>query len=79
MLIDGGDADTLLDRFERQRRIITHKFIQAQTIANKTALGEATAQREALFARLEADPDARRDYLLSQSMFNSLEDAAAIL
>lgn len=78
ILLDGGDAEALLDRFDRQRRIITHDFIQAQTIANKKALGEAAAEREALFSRLEKDPAARRDYLLTQAMIRSLEDAEAI-
>ena len=38
ILRDDGDADALLDRYERQRRASNLQFVQAQTIANKKAL-----------------------------------------
>ena len=70
--------DPLLDLFDRQRRTVTREFVQRQTIANKIAFDESVAEREALLSRLEKDPDARREYLLEQAMFRSLERAAAI-
>ncbi|HEX7873588.1 MAG TPA: NAD(P)/FAD-dependent oxidoreductase [Sphingobium sp.] len=75
ILRDGGDADALLGRYERQRRTINREFVQTQTIANKKALeGEdGFREREALLDRLTKDADARRAYLLEQGMFGCLE------
>lgn len=75
----GGD---LLGLFDRQRRQATHDFIQAQTIANKAFMeqgqGEMHESRLARMRAMAADPVARREYLLSQAMFKSLEDAEKI-
>ncbi len=75
ILQDNGDADALLDRYERQRRAINTEFIQTQTIANKKALegSNGFAEREALLAGLQNDPAARRAYMLEQAMFTCLE------
>ena len=83
ILLDNAPADALLDRYERQRHAITTQFVQAQTISNKQLLesssaNEKTAQEQKLEA-LVANPDARRDYLLRQAMFTSLEDEAKIV
>lgn len=80
-VIKGGD-DGLLDQFDRQRRTVTHAFTQQQTIENMETMrggqGEAHARRrDKMRAMLEND-DARRAYLLRQSMIGSLRDAAAI-
>jgi 3-(3-hydroxy-phenyl)propionate hydroxylase len=75
ILQDKGDADALLDLYERQRRTINQEFVQTQTIANKKALEgkQGFAEREALLDRLTKDPVARRAYLLEQAMFGCLE------
>jgi 3-(3-hydroxy-phenyl)propionate hydroxylase len=79
---DGLDADAALDLYDRQRRTVMHEFIQVQTIRNKSALEAGTAaaqqnhQRE--MAAILADDSRRRDYLLNQAMFKSLERAASI-
>ena len=81
ILRHGGDPQ-LLDLYDRQRRTVTNDFIQAQTIENTKAMsqgwGAAREGRRQMLAKLQADDDARRRYLLKQSMFTSLEDAAAI-
>ncbi len=78
----GGDADELLDRYDRQRRTIMHDFVQAQTMRNKAALeaGSAEAQlsHQREMAAILADNDRRRDYLLTQSMIKSLARSASI-
>jgi 3-(3-hydroxy-phenyl)propionate hydroxylase len=81
--IDQGAApDERLDLYDRQRRAVMHEFIQVQTIRNKAALeagtvaAQATLQRE--MAAILADDSRRRDYLLNQAMFKSLERAASI-
>jgi len=82
VLFEDADADVQLDHYDRQRRTVTRDFVQAQTIANKQMLeaegaGGKTVQELKLEA-LVADPVARREYLLKQAMFRSLEDEAAI-
>lgn len=76
--LDNGDADALLDRYDRQRRTITREFVQKQTIANKHAFEDAVTAREAQMEKLLQDADARREYMLEQAMFKSLERAEAI-
>jgi 3-(3-hydroxy-phenyl)propionate hydroxylase len=81
IILNGGDADTLLGRYDRQRRAVMHGFIQTQTIANKAAMeagsAQAYADREAKMRGILADPEARRDYLLVQSMYKTLDLEAA--
>ena len=77
----GHDAEAFA-LFGRQRQTVTHDFIQAQTIQNKELLevGDAEAH-EIRLQRMRAtqqDPEQRREFLLKQAMFRSLEDAAAI-
>ncbi|HUD30273.1 MAG TPA: FAD-dependent monooxygenase [Novosphingobium sp.] len=80
-VLKGGD-DATLDQFDRQRRTVTHAFTQAQTIENMEIMrggqGEAHARRGDRMRALLTDDDARRQYLLRQSMIGSLRDAAAI-
>ncbi len=77
-----GDADALLDRYDRQRRTVMHDFVQKQTMTNKQAMeaGGIEAQREtqARMAALLADADARRGFLLRQSMHESIQQEQAI-
>jgi len=81
ILQEDGDAQALLPLYDRQRRAVMHKFIQTQTIANKAAMeagtAEAYAEREAKMRQILADPEQRREYLLLQSMYKSLELEAA--
>ncbi len=69
-------------KWDRQRRTVTHNFIQAQTMQNKQLLEHGAKEGHARrFAKMQAtrdDPQTRRDFLLSQSMITSLADAAAI-
>ncbi len=82
ILQEGDDPDPLLDRYDRQRRTVMHDFVQRQTMSNKQAMeaGTAEAQRQgqARMAAILADADARRDYLLQQSMHKSLQQERAI-
>ncbi|MES2537965.1 MAG: NAD(P)/FAD-dependent oxidoreductase [Pseudomonadota bacterium] len=82
IFLRGADADALLDRYDRQRRTIMNEFVQAQTIKNKMALEskaeDAQAQFQAEMERILADDRLRRNYLLNQSMYNSLKQAETI-
>jgi 3-(3-hydroxy-phenyl)propionate hydroxylase len=81
VLRKGGDAG-LLDLFERQRRTVTHSFIQAQTIENMAMMeqgaDDAARQRREQMSALHADPALRRQYMLRQAMFQSLEEAESV-
>jgi len=73
----GGDASSLLAKFDRQRRNTTRDFIQAQTIRNMAYLsgGEQGEheKRKAEMQRIRNDEGERRKYLLRQSMIECLE------
>jgi 3-(3-hydroxy-phenyl)propionate hydroxylase len=75
ILQDGAEAEPLLDLYERQRRTIMNEFVQAQTIRNKANMqvsdAEAQARNQAEMAKVLADPQLRREYLLRQSMLTS--------
>jgi 3-(3-hydroxy-phenyl)propionate hydroxylase len=77
---DGDRAQ--LERFDRQRRTVTLNFIQAQTIENMAFMeqgaGEASRLRRSRMAEIRADDGLRREYLLKQAMFKSLEEAESI-
>jgi 3-(3-hydroxy-phenyl)propionate hydroxylase len=77
-----GHQPELLDLFDRQRRTVTFNFIQAQTKQNKALLehgmSEGQKQRLIEMRQYKDDPVKRREFLLKQSMFSSLEDARAI-
>jgi 3-(3-hydroxy-phenyl)propionate hydroxylase len=80
ILLEGGDAEALLGRYDRQRRTVMNEFVQAQSIRNKKAMESADTQRD-FQADLEAtlaDPDRRRAYLLRQAMVPSLQREAEI-
>lgn len=66
--------------YDRQRREVTHSFTQAQTKQNMAYMNadDAHEQRRRDFLAIQQDDERRRSYLLRQSMFQSLEDAAAI-
>lgn len=68
--------------YEKQRQTITRDFVQAQTIEAPRLMRDgwanARAARSDALGKLMNDRAARRAYLLKQSMFTSLEEAAAI-
>ncbi len=80
-LKSGHDAKAF-EIFDKQRRTVTHNFIQAQTIHNKELLEHGAAEGHARrFAKMKAtrdDDQLRREFLRRQCMVSSLEDAAAI-
>ncbi len=78
----GGDADPLLDHYDRQRRTICIKYVQEHTINNKRLMEskdpDVQKKRQAEFMRDAADPVLARKFLLRTSMIQSLRDEAAI-
>lgn len=79
----GGDKDeTELDRFDRQRRLVTTEYVQRQTIENKQNLEAADSERRAQFRdtmrSVSSDPAKAREHLLKISMISSLRRAAEL-
>ena len=78
----GGDHELLLSRYDRQRRPMAEKYVQAQSIANKRLLEENDSEaRDKRLKELEftaTDPAAKRDYLLRASLMQMLAEADAI-
>jgi 3-(3-hydroxy-phenyl)propionate hydroxylase len=74
--------DSVLDRYERQRRHVAVAHTQAQTVRNKKLLAEkdpAVRQRNHDELRRTADdPVLARQYLLRTALFESLREADAI-
>jgi 3-(3-hydroxy-phenyl)propionate hydroxylase len=82
ILQEGESAAALLDRYDRQRRTITNNFIQAQTIRNKRMIEEGAESAQQLewdeMRRIQGDNTLRRNFMLRQSMTQSLQDEAEI-
>ena len=79
----GEGDDTLLDRYDRQRRPMAEKYVQAQSIRNKEMLGERDPeirrQRFDELRRTADDPGAARAYLRQSSLIAMVEEANAIV
>lgn len=78
-----GEADaTLLDLYERQRRLTNIEYVQAMSIRNKRTLEErdplVRGQRLDDLRAVAADPARAREHLLNTSMIASVRRAAAI-
>jgi 3-(3-hydroxy-phenyl)propionate hydroxylase len=71
-----------LELFDRQRRMVTHAFTQAQTMQNMEYIqggsDQAHERRRTEMLAIKQDDDRRRAYMLRQAMFESLEQAEAI-
>lgn len=81
--LDKGHDDARFAAFDAERRPVTHRFIQAQTMQNKKMLEhspeENHQQRLQEMKDTRDDPVLRREFLRRQAMFTSLEEARASL
>ena len=72
ILNDGADAEPLLDRYDRQRRLTAIEYVQAQSIANKQTLDEKDpAIRKTKLdnlRRMAADKDKALDFVRRASL-----------
>lgn len=78
---EGGDEEALLSQFNEERQRQTHDFVQAQTKQNMAFMKEGnqhSARKESMKALIN-DKEKRREYLLRQSMIQSVRDAEAEL
>jgi 3-(3-hydroxy-phenyl)propionate hydroxylase len=71
----GEVPEAELDRFDKQRRLITLEYIQTTTIQNKKNLESSGDEFRQSLQAIIADPVRRREYLLRVSMIASLRRA----
>jgi 3-(3-hydroxy-phenyl)propionate hydroxylase len=71
----GQAPDSELDRFDKQRRLVTLEYIQKYTIQNKKNLESAGDEFGQSLRAIAADPARTREYLLRVSMIASLQRA----
>lgn len=78
----GGDANALLDRYDRQRRLTAIEYVQAQSIANKRLLEEkdpaARDQRLNELRRINADPARHFQFVKRASLISMWEKSEQI-
>ena len=78
----GEVSDDELDRYDRQRRLITLEYVQKHSTQNKRNLEAREPEEQARFRdemrAIAADPALTRDYLLRVSMIASLRRAAEL-
>jgi 3-(3-hydroxy-phenyl)propionate hydroxylase len=71
----GNAPSDTLDRYDRQRRLVTREYIETQSIQNKRNLESAGPEFRNNLRAISADPGRTRDYLLRVSMIASLRRA----
>jgi 3-(3-hydroxy-phenyl)propionate hydroxylase len=71
----GSEADSELERYDRQRRLVTLEYIEKQSIQNKRNLESDGIEFARSLAEIAADAGRSYDYLLRVSMIASLRRA----
>ena len=71
----GTKPDAELDRYDRQRRLVTKEHVEKQSIQNKKNLESAGPEFRDRLMQIYADPVRTREYLLNVSMIGSLRRA----
>jgi 3-(3-hydroxy-phenyl)propionate hydroxylase len=71
----GTKPDAELDRYDRQRRLVTKEYVQRQSIQNKKSLESAGREFRDRLIQIAIDPTRTREYLLNVSMISSLKHA----
>ena len=81
-IINHNKDKDLLDLYDRQRRTVMNDFIQKQSITNKKMIEETGDTKYSLewmrMRKLHENENHRREYMLRQSMTQSLINEAAI-
>jgi 3-(3-hydroxy-phenyl)propionate hydroxylase len=71
----GARPEAELDRYERQRRLVTKEHVEKQSIQNKKNLESGGGEFKDKLLQIAADPDRTYEYLLNVSMIRSLKRA----
>ena len=79
---DGENPQELLSLYDKQRRAVMGEFVQSQTIRNKKMIEESGNGKEKSewtnMRAIQADPNARREFMFRQCMAKSLMDEKEI-
>lgn len=82
-VLQGRADDSLMDRYERQRRAVAVEYVNADTQRNKKIIEErdpaARRKTQDELRAIAADPAASRQYLRKTSMLDALARAESIL
>ena len=80
-VLNGAD-DSLLDRYDRQRRRVAYEHVIPQSTASRARLADADAgaqvRRLARYQAIAADTGRCREFLLASSMITALREAETI-
>jgi 3-(3-hydroxy-phenyl)propionate hydroxylase len=71
----GAAPESKLERYDRQRRLVTLEYIEKQSIQNKRNLESDGSEFGRSLREIAGDPDRTYDYLLRVSMIGSLRRA----
>jgi 3-(3-hydroxy-phenyl)propionate hydroxylase len=71
----GKEDEAELDRFDKQRRLVTKEYVEKQSIQNKRNLEAPGTEFRDWLISIAADADKTRAYLLAVSMIASLKRA----
>jgi 3-(3-hydroxy-phenyl)propionate hydroxylase len=71
----GTAPESELDRFDRQRRLVTKEYVETRSIQNKKDLESPGSEFHDRLKAIAADAAKTRDYLLAVSMIASLRRA----
>ncbi len=74
----GTCAESELERYDRQRRLVTLEYIEKQSIQNKRNLESDGARFGQELAHIAADPQRSYDFLLRVAMIASLRRASEL-
>jgi 3-(3-hydroxy-phenyl)propionate hydroxylase len=74
----GRQSESELERYDRQRRLVTLEYIEKQSIQNKRNLESDGVEFARSLAEIAADKQRTYDYLLRVSMIASLRRAAEL-
>ncbi len=74
----GKTDEAELDRYDRQRRLVTLEYIEKQSIANKRNLESSGDEFRTTLQAIAADPERTREYLLRVAMIASLRRAGEL-
>lgn len=75
---NGEVGEEELDRYDKQRRLVTLEYVQTQSIANKKNIENPDGGFKDMIRAIAADPRRSYDYLLRTSMISSLKRAAEL-
>ena len=71
----GAKPDSELDRFDKQRRLVTKEYVERQSIQNKKNLESPGTEFRDRLIEIAASTEKTRAYLLATSMISSLKRA----